>query len=124
MQTGTITSRVTTSDALIPIEGAFMWISQGDNLISFQVTDENGKTSAVEIETPDRADSLSPENGNIVFAVCDIRVYHPEYQPIEILNAQIFSGVNTIQEFSLIPQPEFSPPGDNLEITNVTRQNL
>lgn len=125
MQTGTITSRVTTSDALIPIEGAYMWISQGDKLISFQVTDENGKTSAVEIETPDRADSLSPENGvGAVFAVCDIRVYHPEYQPIEILNAQIFAGVNTLQEFSLIPQLEFSPAGDNLDITNVTRQNL
>jgi len=124
MQSGTITSRVTTSNAVIPIRGAYVWISQGDNLISFQVTDENGKTPPITIETPDKAESLSPGNGSASFAVCDIHIYHPLYQPVDILNVQVFSGINTVQEISLIPQPEFSSAGDNLSVTNVTRQNL
>ena len=124
MQTGTVTTMISTADAAIPVSMAYVWICQGDDLISFQLTDENGKTGPVEIETPDRSESLSPNIGSTPFAVCNIHIYHPMYEPFEVKNAQVFAGVNTLQELSLVPLPEFSPAGDNLSVSNVTRQNL
>ncbi len=124
MPTGTITSQISTSNMVIPLLDAYVWISQGDELISFQVTDENGKTEPTELETPNKEESLSPESGAPAFAVCDIHIYHPLYQPAVIRNVQVFAGINSLQELSLIPLPEYSQAGDNLAVTNVTRQNL
>jgi len=123
MSSGSITTQITASNASIPVIGAYVWITQGGNLISFQETDEDGKTAPISIETPDKSESTSSGN-ETPFSLGDINVYHPLYEPYKIKNVQIFPGVNSLQELSLIPQPEFSPAGDNLQSVNITKQNL
>lgn len=124
MENGTIISQITTSDALIPVENAYVWITQGNNLLNFQVTDKNGKTEPITLPAPDKSESLSPGNTSLAFGAYDIHVYHPMYQPFEIKNIQVFSGITTLQQLSLILQPEFAAAADNLTISDVTRQNL
>ena len=126
--TGTILTRVFTSQAQIPVAGATVaFIQRGPEghhtLLALRVTDANGRTAPVQVDTPDASASESP--GTVTpFAVCDIWAESPGYELLVVENVQIFAGTQTLQELELIPLPEQSLTLLPETPVNVPPQNL
>lgn len=126
--TGTILTRVFTSQAQIPVAGATVAFTQRGTeghhtLLALRVTDANGRTAPVQVDTPNASASESP--GTVTpFAVCDIWAESPGYELLVVENVQIFAGTQTLQELELIPLPEQSLTLLPEMPVNVPPQNL
>ena len=126
--TGTILTRVFTSQAQIPVAGATVAFThrgtEGHHtLLALRVTDANGRTAPVQVDTPNASASESP--GTVTpFAVCDIWAESPGYELLVVENVQIFAGTQTLQELELIPLPEQSLTLLPETPVNVPPQNL
>src|SRR5699024_9042733 len=116
------------SRAQIPVAGATVAFTQRGTegrhtLLALRVTDANGRTTPVQVETPDASASESP--GTVTpFAVCDIWAETPGYELLVVENVQIFAGTQTLQELELIPLPEQSATLLPEDPVNVPPQNL
>ena len=112
--TGTLSVRVYTSQAQIPLEGATVVVAapgESDKwrLISIQNTDSSGMIQAVQIHTPAVGESTSPgglPGDGTPFALCSVWAEHPGYMMLKMENVQIFPGVETVQEMELMPLPQ------------------
>lgn len=111
--TGTLSVRVYTSQAQIPLEGATVVVAApGEEgrlkLLSIQNTDSSGMIRPVVIDTPVLGESTSP-NGlpgdGAPFALCDIWAEQPGYAMLQVSGVQIFPGVETVQDMELVPLP-------------------
>jgi hypothetical protein len=107
---GSLTIRVYTGQAQIPVEGATVVVTQpGENgkydLLSVQITDDSGKIAAVSISTPAAWESTQPNSGQTQppFALCSVWAEHPGYATLKVEGVQIFPGVETVQNLELIP---------------------
>ena len=111
--TGTLSVRVYTSQAQIPLEGATVVVAApGEegrlNLLSIQTTNSSGMIRPVTIDTPALGESTSPEGlpgDGAPFALCDIWAEQPGYAMLQVNGVQIFPGVETVQDMELIPLP-------------------
>ena len=94
-------------------------------LLAVRVTNFDGLTAPVMVETPPMAESRSYQNTSIPYAVVDIRV-----ERIQALtgclckNAQVFPDTETRQELSLIPTPDLPSSFDRTETFVVPPQSL
>ena len=82
--TGTLTVRVITSRAQLPVEGATVVVTQRGTggkyqLLSVQATDRSGATKPVAISTPALGESTHPGSSVPPYAVCDVWAEHPGY---------------------------------------------
>ena len=107
---GTILTRVFTSRAQLPVEGATVVFTQQSaqgrhTILAIRVTDENGRTAPVQVAAPDPAASEFPGSVN-PFAVCDIWAEAPGYKLLLIENVQVFANTQTLQILPLIPLQE------------------
>lgn len=111
--TGTLSVRVYTSQAQIPLEGATVVVAApGERgrlkLLSIQNTNSSGMIHPVTIDTPVLGESTSPEGlpgDGAPFALCDIWAEQPGYAMLQVSGVQIFPGVETVQDMELIPLP-------------------
>ena len=112
--TGTLSVRVYTSQAQIPLEGATVVVAapgeEGKwNLLSIQCTNSSGKIKNVSIDTPALGESTSPGGlpGNgVPCALCSVWAEQPGYAMLQVENVQVFPGVETVQNMELIPLPQ------------------
>ena len=127
---GTLVVRLFTSAAQIPLQGATVTITKRlpgskTQLLAVRVTNFDGFTDPVSIDTPPMAESQSYQAGLVPYAVVDIRVERTGFDRVIIENAQVFPDTQTRQEVALIPTPEnpgafdrtetfLVPPQDNL----------
>lgn len=105
--TGKLTVWVTTSRAQLPVEGATVAVTtaeaEGRTLLSLLVTDESGWTSPIVLPSaPGDGMGLTP-GGPVPFANYALWVEHPQYEVARVENFQIFPGVDSVQQVSLIP---------------------
>lgn len=125
---GTLIVFVYTARMAIPIKNARVSLLESDtqNLIGFRSTNEEGLTTAFELDTPDTDLSLSPgESGdNAPFSVVDILITHPMYQNILVKNVQIFPNRESIQNVNMLPLDEFQNPKTAETVYPITPQNL
>ena len=118
--TGTLSVRVFTSRAQIPLEGATVVVAErGEGsrwkLLSIQNTDSSGLIQPVTIDAPPTGESTSPgglPGPGLPFALCDVWAEEPGYIMLHMENVQIFPGVETVQNVPLVPLPQPSN-GDN-----------
>lgn len=112
----------------IPVAGSSVTVTEsdgnGEKLIAFRITDENGKTDIIQIDTPDMALSLDETNLIKPFKSVNIIVEKPGYSLTTINNVQIFSGMLSEQNVSMIPLPENSGADQFPNNFTVTPQNL
>ena len=124
---GTILTRVYTSRAQLPVEGATVAFTQRSggrhDLLAVRVTDRSGRTAPVEVPTPSPAASESPGTDH-PFAVCDIWAESPGFELQVVENVQIFPGTQTLQELELIPLPERAPAGTIQTPVDIPPQSL
>lgn len=125
---GYISTQIFTARQVVPVSDASVTVVKrngGQNeLIAFRTTDRDGRTTPIEVETPDESLSQEPGNGE-PFAIFDINVEHPGYYPVTIVDAQVFGGVTTEQRVELIPISDTTTSAnEGLERIYVTAQNL
>lgn len=112
--TGTLSVRVFTSQAQIPLEGATVVVAAAGEegkykLLSIQNTDSSGKTRTITIDAPALGESTSPgglPGPGVPFAQCNVWAEQPGYAMLQVENVQIFPGVETVQNMELIPLPQ------------------
>lgn len=127
-QNGTISARVFTSRAQIPVVEATVAVSQRQTsqkhiLLAVRITDENGEITPIEVPLPPAQKS---EEQRVVtpFTTVDVWVEHPEYQQEIVEDVQVFPGVNSLQEVELIPLAEHEIPRNSYNVIHVTPQQL
>ena len=108
---GTIIARVFTSEAIVPLEGAMVIFTRrnaaGEKiLIALRMTNYDGLTEPVIIETPELSQSQQYQSGAIPYSTVDVEVEAPNFDRVRVENAQVFPDRQTIQRFLLIPTPD------------------
>ena len=120
---GTVVVRLSTSSALIPLQGATVTITKTrpdgtQELLAVRVTNFDGLTAPV------MAESRSYQNTSIPYAAVDIRVERTGFDRVLVKNAQVFPNTETRQELSLIPTPDLPSSFDRTETFVVPPQSL
>lgn len=128
MQKGSLLVRTYISNMLIPIRDVRVTVTQnndnGDEILAFRLTDENGKTEIIEIDTPDMELSLDQNNTVIPFASVNIKVEKEGFVIFVIKDVQIFANRLSEQNIEMIPLPEKSEYDEFNNTYIVTPQNL
>lgn len=130
--TGTLSVRVYTSQAQIPLEGATVVVAapgaEGKyQLLSLQNTDSSGLIRPVTIDAPALGESTSPgglPGDGAPFALCDVWAEQPGYVMLQMEDVQIFPGVETVQDMELIPLPQGQCSLQQRDVWDIPAQNL
>ena len=112
--TGTLSVRVYTSQAQIPLEGATVVVAAPGKegkwkLLSIQSTDSSGLIRPVTIDAPALGESTSPgglPGDGEPFSLCEVWAEQQGYAMLQVSGVQIFPGVETMQNMELIPLPQ------------------
>jgi len=125
---GNIISYAYTSAGRVPLSDVVIRILQRtsggtEDLLSVQMTDRNGKTSAVTVVTPPTEDSLSPGNTS-PFTIVNMTAELPGYEQIRVDNVQVFPDTQTVQDFQLIPLSAHTDYITPVEEFDIPPQNL
>lgn len=106
---GQLIVRLSTSNSASPIKGGIVLVSldtsQGERLIKSLVTNENGETRVITLDTVSQSQSQSPGINN-PYASYSIRASADGYFTIDSVNAPIFENIVAIQTIEMIPLPE------------------
>ena len=126
---GTLTVRVYTSRARLPVEGATVVVTQkGEQgkyqLLSVQATNRSGATKPITIPTPALGESTHPGSSAPPYAVCDVWAEHPGYAMLLVEGVQIFQGVETLQAMELEPLGEGQSSLIQNDIREIPGQSL
>lgn len=105
-QPGYLLIQVSTAQGAIPIPGASIVISIGDDLIYNLTTDAEGKSITMTIMAPSSELSQQPSEAVRPYSTCDVTVYFPGYYTNIYKNVQIFPGITSLQNVFLIPLSE------------------
>lgn len=107
---GYLTVRVSTAGGAIPLGNASVNIRGGaadDSAVIYSLlTNSDGITPTVALETPPRAASAIPQDTAPPYAVYNVDVYAMGYAPAFFHNVPIFPDVNSIQPAILVPTLE------------------
>lgn len=118
---GTIIARVFTSEAIVPLPGAMVSFTKqnaaGERiLIALRMTNFDGLTDPVIIETPDFSQSQQYAPDAVPYSTVDVEVEAPDFDRVRVENAQVFADRQTIQRFLLIPTPDLPDSYTRTEI--------
>ena len=125
---GTLVVRLFTSAAQIPLQGATVTVTKRlpdgkTKLLAVRVTNFDGFTDPVSIDTPPMMESQRYQAGLVPYSVVDIRVERTGFDRVIVENAQVFANTQTRQEVALIPTPEEPGAFDRTETFLVPPQN-
>ena len=128
MQKGRLLVRTYIANMLIPIRDVRVTVTEntenGEEILAFRLTDENGKTEIIEIDTPDIELSLDQNNTEKTFKSVNIKVEKEGFVIFIIKNVQIFADRLSEQNIEMIPLPEKSEYDEFSNTYTVTPQNL
>ena len=128
MQKGSLLVRTYIAAMLIPIRDVRVTVTEnngnGEEILAFRLTDENGKTEIIEINTPDMELSLDQNNTLKPFTSVNIKVEKEGFIIFVIKNVQIFANRLSEQSIEMIPLPEKSEYDEFSNTFTVTPQNL
>ncbi len=125
---GSVLARVYTSDAFLPLRDVPVVFTQSlpdgkKTVLAIRYTNSSGLTAPLFVETPDAADSLTPDASLQPYAKVDIQVEYPGYGGILAEGVQVFPGQETIQGLQLRPLPAVSIENGGVTIPG-SSQNL
>ncbi len=119
---GTLSVRVFTSQAELPVEGATVVVTQKEEtgrqeLLSLQVTDSSGLVEPISIPTP--APGAHPP-----FSLCSVWAERAGFAMLQVEGVQIFPGVETIQDMRLIPLDAGESSLQQRDVRDIPAQDL
>ena len=119
---GYIQIKTYTAREATPVADALVLILRDGELVYQTLTDEDGLSEIVELETVSR--DLSTVVGNPKpFTTYDLQITAGGFLPVRSVGVPIFGGVTSIENVALIPKPEFSQAGND-EVYQNTEPNL
>ena len=126
MAKGYLVVQVSLASQSLPLAGAEVKIYQkvdgNANLIKTSLTDPEGKTEKLQVDTPELINSETPDNGLPVFSVFDILITAKGFYSVAVKDAQVFPERTSLQYVNMIPLPEGVREGEKIIV--VTPQNL
>ena len=124
--TGYIQVHAYTSNALIPLKGVAVTITDSKgSAIAMRLTNRSGTLDApIAVTVPDRTASQTPNTGIIPFTDVNLYARLENFETIEIENLQVFAGTLTVQNLAMIPLAELPDSYNQTEIFNTPPQNL
>lgn len=111
-----MTVTVQSGNGAIPVAGALITITMNGELIGVFTSDESGNTVTLDIPTPPRSASLSPDYDGLPYSTVFIEVDKDGFYSGQYISAPVFPDVLTVQPVNLLPLPEFFT-GDTFEGT-------
>lgn len=126
---GTLRIRASSASGAIPIMGAIVRITGGEEGNRFVakslITDNDGVTAKVKLPTPKRSYSLTPNEPESPYALYDVTVTADGYYTKRIVGVAIFSGIDAILPVNMIPISDIknSYPEGNLN-TKINEHDL
>lgn len=126
---GTVVVRLYTSSALIPIQGAVVSFTQiqpsgQETLLAVRVTNFDGLTEPVTVQTPPRDDSLHYPGIPQPYATVNILAGRQGFDRASAEAVQVFPGVQTLQALQLIPTPSLPASYARTERFTIPPQTL
>lgn len=107
MEKGYIVTEVRSRGEALPIAGATVTVSGYENgvfrVLGVQLTDSSGSTTPIEVDTPDREESLFPDPPEQPFSTISIEIDKQGFLTQIFAEVPIFAGITTIQPVQLIP---------------------
>jgi hypothetical protein len=104
---GYIKLRASTASSAYPIEGAIIRIvgsEEGSIGEDYSLsTGRDGTTERIELATPSKSLSLSPNQSEQAYSTYEIYASHPGYYSIRLSNVAVFSGITSIINLDFIP---------------------
>ena len=104
---GRLIVRVRTGEGLIPVEGAPVTITKDGKIFAVTASDSSGNTEIIEIPTPPKSASLSPEYAGLPYTTVFIEVDKDGFYNGQYIEVPVFPDVLTVQPVNLLPLPEF-----------------
>lgn len=126
---GTLVVRVYTSKAMVPVSGAAVAVTQANGgrseaLLAVRLTNVDGYTEAISIETPIADGVTITQNGQQPYTTVNVTVEQVGYDRVLVENTQVFSGVQTVQEVQLIPTSQLPQEYGRTETYVIPPQTL
>lgn len=117
-QVGSLTVRVTTSRAQLPVTGASVIITapadRGLPIVKAVLeTNESGVAGPVQLPAPTTPSSGTTPGGPTPYNLYSLWVEHPSYEVVLVRGFQIFPNIQTVQNISLIPLSGTQAPGND-----------
>lgn len=123
--TGYIQVSAFTSKARFPLKDVAVSVTSSDGTaIAMRLTDSSGRIEPIAIPVPDRAESLSPEAGEIPFTRVNLYARLAGFIQIENEDLQVFADTVTDQNLEMIPLSELPSSWGEKELFLTPRQNL
>ena len=124
---GYLTVRTYTSSAQLPVVGATVSVTEegtnGARLIATRITDRSGKTTPIQISTPNRSESLTPGQA-VPFTKVNITIDKVGFDRVLVENAQLFAGITSELNVEMLPLGENPDSFNTTELVDVTPQEL
>ncbi len=119
---GYIQIKTYTAREATPVADALVLVLKDGSLVYQTLTDEDGLSELIELETVSR--ELSQKIGNLQpFTPYDLQITANGYLPVRSMGVPIFGGVTSIENVALVPKPEFVGQSQNETFEN-TEPNL
>jgi len=124
---GSIITRAATAGGAIPVSGVTVLVLQRRTgisaLLGVRTSDAEGKTTPVQVETPEKALSEAPSELKS-WTDCDVIAEHPDYERVVVENVQVFPDTQTVQTFRMIPREERPDLWGGTSTFEITPQGL
>ena len=122
---GYLKIRAYSSVAKYPLEDVAVTVTdyQGTAL-AMALTDRNGMIPPLEIEVPEKSESLSPDPGEMPYKRVNLYAHARGYEQVYAENLQIFADTTTTQDLKMIPLAEYPEDYDQNALYITPPQNL
>ena len=126
---GSLVAHVYTSDAQIPLQDSTVTVTKTEadgklRLLAVRLTNSDGFTSPVTIDTPDFSESQTYTENGKPYATVDLRIEHVRYDRVIIKNVQVFPDTQSLQEQMLVPTPTLPDSYNRTETIVIPDQTL
>ena len=126
---GTIVARVFTSNARIPLRGAAVLFYRTNaegvrEMLGLRLTNYDGMTDPLAVDTPDLDSASISSAGKTPYAQLDVFTDLSGYDRVLVRGAQIFTGIQTLQDVQLIPTALLPELYDRTEVIDTPAQAL
>lgn len=122
---GYILVNVRTGDDSEPVENAVVSVTAiigGTRLVlATGITDESGKVRTIQVPAPDITFSQAPNPSERPYSLYDISVTANGFFNARSVDVPVFSGITSVQNFSMIPVPLFMRSSQET-VTNYNQQ--
>lgn len=126
-ETGFLRIEASTADNALPVSKAKVTVFKKNNdkkeMVAELITDQDGLTKTIELESVSDKLSLSPSDTR-PYSLYDIKVTHPDYQTKYYIDVPIFPGIIAIQSAAMVPLENRQSSDETEYITEKEPENL